>query len=47
MQFFVDVLLPLPLPKAFTYWVSEEEYNFLLPGHRVGVPLEKTNFTRV
>jgi len=41
MQFFVDVLLPLPLPKAFTYWVSEEEYNFLLPGHRVGVPFGK------
>ena len=38
MQYFIDVLLPLPLPKAFTYWVEEEEYAFLLPGFRVGVP---------
>ena len=41
MQYFIDVLLPLPLPKAFTYWVSEEEYIFLTPGFRVGVPFGK------
>lgn len=41
MQFFVDVLLPLPLPKAFTYWVSEDEYDFLSPGYRIGVPFGK------
>jgi len=41
MQFFVDVLLPLPLPKAFTYWVNETEYDFLSPGFRVGVPFGK------
>lgn len=41
MQFFVDVLLPLPLPKAFTYWVSEDEYEYLSPGYRIGVPFGK------
>ena len=42
MLFFIDVLLPLPLPKPFTYWVTEEEYNFLTPGFRVGVPFGKS-----
>lgn len=42
MQYFIDVLLPLPLPKAFTYWVEEEEFSFLTPGHRVGVPFGKS-----
>ena len=41
MHYFVDVLLPLPLPKAFTYVVSEDEFSFLQPGHRVGVPFGK------
>ena len=41
MQFFIDVLLPLPLPRAFTYWVNETEYDFLSPGFRVGVPFGK------
>ena len=41
MNFFVDVLLPLPLPKAFTYVVNVEEYTFLSPGYRVGVPFGK------
>lgn len=42
MQYFVDVLLPLPLPKAFTYCVTEDEYHFLKPGQRVGVPFGKS-----
>lgn len=41
MHYFVDVLLPLPLPKAFTYVVDEAEYHFLTPGFRVGVPFGK------
>ena len=41
MQFFIDVLLPLPLPKAFTYWVNEAEFDFLAPGFRVAVPFGK------
>ena len=42
MQFFIDVLIPLPLPKPFTYWVSKEEFEFLSPGFRVGVPFGKS-----
>ena len=42
MLYFIDVLLPLPLPKAFTYSVDENEYNFLQLGHRVGVPFGKS-----
>ncbi|MDC1434331.1 primosomal protein N' [Flavobacteriaceae bacterium] len=41
MQFFIDVLLPLPLPRAFTYWVNEAEFDFLSPGFRIGVPFGK------
>lgn len=41
MQYFIDVVLPLPLPKAFTYWVNEEEFEFLQIGQRVGVPFGK------
>ena len=42
MRYFIDVLLPLPLPKAFTYCVDDAEYQFLQPGHRVGVPFGKS-----
>ncbi|MBN09318.1 MAG: primosomal protein N' [Flavobacteriaceae bacterium] len=42
MDFFVDVYLPLSLPKAFTYRVKEDEYEFLKPGFRVAVPFGKT-----
>ncbi|MGB2338922.1 MAG: hypothetical protein ACPH7I_03455 [Flavobacteriaceae bacterium] len=38
MPFFVDVILPLPIPKLFTYAVTEEEYNFIQPGIRIVVP---------
>ena len=38
MPFFVDVILPLPIPKLFTYLVTEEEYNFIQPGIRIVVP---------
>ena len=41
MHYFVDVLLPLPLPKAFTYMVEEAEFHFLSPGFRIGVPFGK------
>ena len=42
MHFFIDVLLPLPLPKPFTYWVTQEEFDYLSPGFRVGVPFGKS-----
>lgn len=38
MPFFVDVILPLPIPKQFTYLVTQEEYNFIQPGIRIVVP---------
>ena len=38
MPFFVDVILPLPIPKLFTYAVTKEEYNFIQPGIRIVVP---------
>ncbi|HSP11502.1 MAG TPA: primosomal protein N' [Salegentibacter sp.] len=42
MPYFVDVILPLPLDKRFTYEVSEEEANFLKPGMRLAVPFGKS-----
>ena len=41
MQYFIDVILPLPLPKPYTYWVEEDEFYFLQAGHRVVVPFGK------
>ena len=38
MPFFVDVILPLPVPKLFTYLVTEQEYDFIQPGIRIVVP---------
>ena len=39
--YFVDVLLPLALPKAFTYRLSKDEAERLAPGFRVVVPFGK------
>lgn len=41
MPFFVDVILPLPLPKPFTYQITEAEYAFITPGIRLVVPFGK------
>jgi len=38
---FIDVILPIPLPKLFTYSVTEAEAGFLKPGMRVSVPFGK------
>lgn len=38
MPFFIEVVLPLALPKPFTYSVNEAEYAFLQTGMRVAVP---------
>ena len=38
---FIEVILPLSLPKTFTYSVSEAEYNYIKPGMRVAVPFRK------
>ncbi|OUR93256.1 primosomal protein N' [Flavobacteriales bacterium 34_180_T64] len=39
---FVDVILPIPLEKLFTYRITEAEADFLQPGMRVSVPFGKT-----
>ena len=38
---FIEVILPLSLPKTFTYSVSEAEYNYIKIGMRVAVPFGK------
>jgi len=42
MQYFINVILPIPLEKLFTYSISESEANFLSPGMRVAVPFGKS-----
>lgn len=42
MSHFIDVILPIPVERAFTYRVSVAEYNFILPGMRVAVPFGKS-----
>ena len=41
-MYFIEVILPLNLPKTFTYSVSEAEFLFIKKGMRVNVPF-KTN----
>jgi primosomal protein N' (replication factor Y) len=38
MPFFAEVILPLALPRTFTYSVTAAEYTFIKPGMRVAVP---------
>ena len=42
MQYFIDVILPIPLVKLFTYSINEVESTFLKPGMRVAVPFGKS-----
>ncbi|MGM0636470.1 MAG: replication restart helicase PriA [Bacteroidota bacterium] len=42
MQYFVDVILPLPLKKSFTYQVSKSEFDLCQKGIRVAVPFGKS-----
>jgi len=42
MQYFVNVILPIPLEKLFTYSISAQEASFLKQGMRVAVPFGKT-----
>lgn len=42
MNFFINVILPLPLEMQFTYEVSPAEADFLKPGMRVAVPFGKS-----
>lgn len=38
---FVDVILPIPIPKLYTYVITEAEAKFLKPGMRLAVPFGK------
>lgn len=42
MQKFINVILPIPLEKLFTYRISESDAEVLQPGIRVAVPFGKT-----
>ncbi len=42
MPDFINVILPLPIEKHFTYSVSPAEAEFLVPGMRVAVPFGKS-----
>ncbi len=42
MSNFIDVILPIPLGKTFTYAVTQEEADFLQKGMRVAVSFGKT-----
>ncbi|HET8855310.1 MAG TPA: primosomal protein N', partial [Salinimicrobium sp.] len=42
MPYFINVILPLPLEKHFTYSVTEAEADFIRPGMRVAVPFGKS-----
>ena len=41
MNYFIDVVLPIPVNQVFTYGINEAEYSFLKPGMRVAVPFGK------
>lgn len=42
MQNFINVILPIPLEKLFTYAITSEQAEFLRPGMRVAVPFGKS-----
>jgi len=42
MEFFIDVILPVPLERLFTYSITRAESEFLKAGMRVAVPFGKS-----
>ncbi|WNH09835.1 primosomal protein N' [Thalassobellus suaedae] len=42
MQYFIDVIIPIPLKKLFTYGITASEAEFLKAGMRVAVPFGKS-----
>jgi primosomal protein N' (replication factor Y) len=42
MPYFIDVILPIPIEKSFTYSITKSEANFLHIGMRVAVPFGKS-----
>jgi primosomal protein N' (replication factor Y) (superfamily II helicase) len=45
MSFFVEVIIPLSLPKTFTYKVSDVEYLYIKKGMRIAVPVKNKIYT--
>ncbi|MGB1807283.1 MAG: hypothetical protein ACPHL7_08550 [Flavobacteriaceae bacterium] len=44
MELYADVILPLPLPKSFTYSIPREFTSEVQVGKRVVVPFGKSKF---
>ena len=42
LNYYIDIILPVPLQKLFTYQINEEEAKFLKRGMRVAVPFGKS-----
>ncbi|WOD42636.1 replication restart helicase PriA [Hwangdonia lutea] len=42
MRYFIDVIIPIPLKKLFTYSITASESQFLSEGMRVAVPFGKS-----
>jgi len=42
LSYFIDVIIPVPLKRLYTYSVTEAEYEFLKPGMRVMLPFGKS-----
>jgi primosomal protein N' (replication factor Y) len=42
MNYFIEVIIPLSVPKTFTYKVSEAEFSFIKKGMRIAVPFGKS-----
>ncbi len=42
MEYFVNVILPIPLENDFTYLISADEAHMLRPGMRIAVPFGKS-----
>ena len=42
LQYFIDLIIPIPIQKTFTYSVTQSEYEFLQKGMRVAVSFGKS-----
>lgn len=42
MEYFLEVVLPIPLERLFTYSITQREADFIQPGMRIAVPFGKS-----
>ena len=42
MQYFIDVILPIPIERLFTYSITKAEFDYIKSGMRVAVPFGKS-----